>query len=415
MEIYLVGGAVRDKLLGLPVKERDWVIVGATAEELISKGYRPVGKDFPVFLHPTTHEEYALARTERKSAPGYKGFTVQAQPSVSLEEDLLRRDLTINALAEDNRGNIIDYHGGLYDLQNRILRHTSAAFVEDPVRILRVARFASRYKRLDFKVADETLSLMAQMVVNSEVDSLVPERVWQELVKALGEDSPGEFFEVLRLCGALATLFPELEALWGVPQPAEYHPEIDTWIHTLLVLSQATVLSDDCRVRFAALTHDLGKGTTPDEEWPRHHGHERRGAKLVVGLCARLKAPKSYRDLARLVARYHISCHKAMELRPSTLLKTLQTLDAFRRPERFEQFLIACESDFRGRLGQQQRPYPQAMLMRRARAVALDINLSAQISAGIKGKALSKILYTKRLKAIKVLRRQIETSKKNHQ
>jgi tRNA nucleotidyltransferase (CCA-adding enzyme) len=405
MEIYLVGGAVRDKLLDLPVKERDWVVVGATAEELISQGYRPVGKDFPVFLHPITHEEYALARTERKSAPGYKGFTIHAHPSVSLEEDLLRRDLTINALAEDSSGNIIDFHGGLNDLKNRILRHTSSAFIEDPVRILRVARFASRYKLLGFRVADETLSLMTQMVENGEVDSLVPERVWQELIKTIKEDSPGEFFEVLRLCGALARLFPELERLWGIPQPAEYHPEIDTWIHTLMVLSQAATMSDDPKVRFAALTHDLGKGTTPDEEWPRHHGHERRGSEIVVDLCVRLKAPKAYRDLAQLVARYHLRCHKAMELRPSTLLKMLQTLDAFRRPERFEQFLIACEADFKGRLGQQRRPYPQGMLLRRARAVALDVNLTAQINAGIKGEALAKVMYTKRLKAIKALKR----------
>ncbi|MCP4410636.1 MAG: multifunctional CCA addition/repair protein [Gammaproteobacteria bacterium] len=405
MEIYLVGGAVRDKLLGLPVKERDWVVVGTTVEDMMNKGFRPIGKDFPVFLHPQTHEEYALARTERKSAAGYRGFTVHARPTVTLKQDLLRRDLTINALAEDDKGNIIDHYGGREDLEKKLLRHTSPAFVEDPLRVLRVARFAARYKPLGFRVAAETLELMGAMVTNGEVNALVAERVWLELVKTLTEDTPGEFFEVLHRCGALAILLPELERLRGVPQPPKHHPEIDTWIHTLMVLSLATRMSKDTKVRFAALTHDLGKGTTPEHEWPRHIGHEGRGAALVEGLCTRLKAPKAYRNLARLVARYHLKCHLSMEMRPNTILKTLEKLDAFRRPDRFEQFLIACEADFRGRLGLQDRPYPQAGLLRKALEAARDIDLSSQIAAGLQGEALAHALREMRLKAISSLQK----------
>ena len=403
MEIYLVGGAVRDKLLGIPIKERDWVIVGATAEELIEKGYRPVGKDFPVFLHPETHEEYALARTERKSAPGYHGFIIHTHPTVTLREDLLRRDLTINALAKDATGTIIDYHGGLKDLKNKVLRHTSAAFTEDPVRILRVARFAARYASLGFSIAEETLALMAHMVDKGEVEALVPERVWQELVKALGERNPEVFFEVLHVCGALAVVFPELECLWGVPQPQLYHPEIDCWVHTTMVLAQAANLSQDTKIRFAALTHDLGKGTTPEHEWPSHHGHEARSADLVVELCNRLKAPKAYRDLSQLVARYHLSCHRVLEMRPSKLLKLLEALDAFRRPQRFYDFLLACEADYLGRLGLEKRPYPQAEMLRNALQVAMEVDLTEQLSAGLKGDAVARVLRDKRLSAIKKL------------
>ena len=339
MKIYLVGGAVRDKLLGLPVEERDWVVVGATPEAMIAAGFKRVGRDFPVFLHPVTHEEYALARTERKTAPGYRGFEVQADPGVSLEDDLHRRDLTINALAEDENGRVIDFCGGLEDLDGKVLRHTSPAFVEDPVRILRVARFASRYARLGFRVANETMEFMRTMVANGEADALVPERVWQELVRALREHTPGEFFAVLRSCGALAVIFPEIARLFGVPQPQQQHPEIDSGVHTMMVLSQAAKLSTDPEVRFAALTHDLGKGETPPEAWPRHIDHDKRGVKVVEALCERLKSPRSYRDLARHVARYHLRCHRAMELRPSTILKTLEVLDAFRKPYRFEKFL----------------------------------------------------------------------------
>lgn len=403
MKFYLVGGAVRDRLLGLPVNERDWVVVGATPDQLIARGYKPVGKDFPVFLHPDTHEEYALARTERKSAPGYRGFTVHADPAVTLKEDLQRRDLTINALAEDMHGNLIDYYGGYDDLNRRILRHTSSAFVEDPVRILRVARFAARYKNLGFVLASETLTLMTDMVNCGEVDSLVPERVWQELVKALGENTPAEFFQVLHRCGALAIIFPELECLRGVPQPAKYHPEIDTWIHTLIVLNQAARLSDDLKVRFAALSHDLGKGTTPAVKWPHHWNHEIRGVDQVTAMCHRLKAPKVYRDLAQMVAQYHFKCHRAMEMPPPSLLKLLEKLDAFRRPQRFEQFLVACEADFRGRKGAEDRSYPQADYLRAARAAATKIDTTELIASGLKSNAFASALRERRIRALKCL------------
>jgi tRNA nucleotidyltransferase (CCA-adding enzyme) len=403
MEIYLVGGAVRDKLLGIPVKERDWVIVGATVEELTEKGYRPVGKNFPVFLHPETHEEYALARMERKSAPGYRGFVIHSHPSVTLKEDLRRRDLTINALAEDASGTIVDYYGGLEDLNNRVLRHTSPAFCEDPVRVLRVARFAARYRAIGFSIAEETMALMAHMVDKGEVQALVAERVWQELVKALGEQDPEVFFEVLHACGALTVVFPELERLWGVPQPPASHPEIDCWVHSLMALAQAARLSQDTRIRFAALTHDLGKGTTPDQEWPRHRGHEARSAELVKNLCDRLKAPKAYRDLSQLVGRHHLSCHRVMQMRASKLLKLLEALDAFRRPQRFADFLLACEADFLGRLGLEHRPYPQAELLRAALRAAREVDLTEQFNKGLAGEAIAHSLREKRITAIKKL------------
>lgn len=400
MDVYLVGGAVRDKLLGLPVKERDWVVVGATPEALVAQGFKPVGKHFPVFLHPQTNDEYALARTERKTARGYRGFTVRADPSVSLAQDLRRRDLTINTLAEDSEGKLIDYYGGRQDLERRILRHVSPAFVEDPVRVLRVARFAARYKPLGFRVAEETLRLMREMVANGEVDALVAERVWQELANALDEDQPSEFFEVLRACGALAVLFPELDRLWGVPQSPEHHPEIDTGVHTMLVLTQATELSQSREVRFAALTHDLGKGVTPKSEWPKHHRHEQHGVELVTRLCERLKAPNAFRDLAKLVARYHLRCHRAMELRPATLLDTLEALDGFRRPERFEQFLLACEADHRGRNGFEYQPYPQADVLRNALAAANAVNVKPLLEQGLRGRALTREIRNARLRAI---------------
>ena len=320
MKVYLVGGAVRDRLLGRKVGERDYVVIGATPEEMRSQGFLQVGSDFPVFLHPQTHAEYALARTERKTAPGYRGFAVQSDATVTLEEDLRRRDLTINALAEDADGNIIDPYGGLRDLEQRVLRHVSEAFCEDPVRVLRVARFAARFADLGFRVAEETETLMRRMVQAGEVDALVPERVWKELERALGEPEPDHFFTTLEDCGALERLFPELARLRGVPQPANWHPEVDTWRHTLLTLQQATRLSPEPEVRFAALTHDLGKGTTPREQWPRHRGHEERGVDLIEGLCQRLKAPRRFRDLARMVARYHEQVHRIRQLRPGTLL-----------------------------------------------------------------------------------------------
>ncbi len=405
MDIYLVGGAVRDRLLGRKVKEKDWVVVGATADEMKAQGYRQVGKDFPVFLHPQTHEEYALARTERKTAPGYHGFEVHAAPDVTLKQDLLRRDLTINALAEDSEGQVIDYYHGLDDLDKCLLRHVSPAFAEDPVRILRVARFAARYAHLGFEVAQETMTLMRDMVRRGEVDALVPERIWQEMEKALAERSPEVFVQVLRDCGALAVIFPEIDRLFGVPQPEKYHPEIDTGVHTLLVLREAARASADPMVRFAALTHDLGKGTTPKSLWPSHHGHEERGAKLVEGLCRRVRAPKAWRQMAVLVARYHTHVHRARELKPGTLLKTLESLDAFRRPDRFEDILLACEADSHGRAGMENNPYPQRAFMQEALRVAAGIAIQPLLERGLKGEALAKALTEQRCKALARLKK----------
>ena len=401
MECYLVGGCVRDKLLGRAVKDRDWVVVGASVKHMLQQGYRQVGKDFPVFLHPETNEEYALARTERKTKPGYTGFVFHADPDVTLEADLLRRDLTINAMAETASGEIIDPYNGLQDLEQRWLRHISPAFAEDPVRILRVARFAARYADLGFRVADETMLLMRSMVDSGEVDALVAERVWQETANALAEPRPDVFIEVLRACGALAKLFPEIDCLFGVPQPAQYHPEIDTGVHTIMVLQQACRLSTDPVVRFAALVHDLGKGTTPKHEWPRHIAHEERGVPLVKGLCLRLKVPKVFQELAVLVSRYHLHYHRAAELKPSTLLKTLVSLDAFRRPDRFEQFLLACEADARGRTGYEDRNFEQTAMMRAAMSAASKVNVKPLIDAGLQGKALADELSLRRIQAIK--------------
>lgn len=398
---YLVGGAVRDKLLGRDVHERDWVVVGATVDEMLDQGYRPVGKDFPVFLHPRTQEEYALARTERKSAPGYHGFTLHASPEVTLKEDLLRRDLTINALAEDHDGSIIDYYNGQKDLQDKVLRHVSPAFSEDPVRILRVARFAARYAELGFTVAPETNQLMRQMVESGEVDALVAERIWQETQKALTELSPSVFFTTLRDCGALAVIFPEVDKLFGIPQPEKHHPEIDTGIHTMMVLDMAAKLSSEPKTRFAALTHDLGKGTTPTELLPRHHGHEERSVELLKVLCTRLRTPKAYRDLAILAARFHGNIHRAVELRPNTVLKILKRTDAFRQPERFEQFLVACEADSRGRKGMQDIDYPQANFFRNAFAAAKSVKVKPLVDQGLQGEHLAAAIDKLRTSAIK--------------
>ncbi|CAK0770634.1 fused CCA tRNA nucleotidyltransferase/phosphohydrolase [Gammaproteobacteria bacterium] len=370
MKIYLVGGAVRDRLLGRPVRERDFVVVGATRERLLALGYQPVGKDFPVFLHPETHEEYALARTERKTARGYHGFEIDANPAVTLAEDLGRRDLTINAMAEDAEGQVIDPYGGLADLERRLLRHISPAFAEDPVRILRVARLGTRYAPLGFRVAPETLVLMQWMVAEGEVDALVPERVWQEMVRALGEDRPSNFFRILRTSGALARLLPELDRLWGVPQPAQWHPEIDTGEHVMRAVDQAAALSGDPMVRFAALLHDLGKGLTPPDQWPSHHGHEDSGAELVAMVCQRLRAPRGFSELASQVARHHGKVHRLDELRPGTLLDLFEALDLFRRPQRAKPFIEACEADYRGRLSFEARPYPQGEVFLSALAAA---------------------------------------------
>lgn len=374
MRIYRVGGSVRDELLGLPVKDRDYVVVGATPESLVRLGYRPVGKDFPVFLHPETHEEYALARTERKTSRGYKGFEVLASPQVTLEEDLARRDLTINAIAKDEAGQIIDPFNGVSDLKAGILRHVSPAFSEDPVRILRVARFAARF---NFQVIPETLSLMKDMVQNGEVNALVAERVWQELAKGLMADVPSRMFLTLRDCDALACILPEVDALFGVPQPEYAHPEIDTGIHVMLVIDYAAKKNYPLTVRFAALTHDLGKAATPRELWPRHIGHEARSIDLTEKLCNRIRVPKNCRDLALLVARYHGDVHRAGELRSATMADMLQTTDAYRKPQRFEEFLQTCACDFYGRPGYAEKPYPQLLRLQQALVAAKLVDAGA--------------------------------------
>ena len=400
MEVYLVGGAVRDRLLGLPIRERDWVVVGAQPEDLERQGYVPVGREFPVFLHPQTKEEYALARLERKVSPGYRGFTTQFSPDVTLEEDLKRRDLTINALAETPSGDIIDPYGGQQDLKAKVLRHVSEAFVEDPVRILRLARFAARFAELGFTVAEETRTLMQQMVKAGEVDALVPERVWQETERALGESRPDVFFQTLRDCGALAVIFPEIDALYGVPQPAKWHPEIDTGVHVMLAVRYAARVGAPTSVRFAVLVHDLGKGRTPREQWPSHRGHEEGGVPLVEALAQRLRVPNGFRELGVLGARHHAAVHRAAELRPDTVLKLFEATDAFRRPERFSELLIVCESDARGRTGLENKPYPQAEYLRRARDAAAAEQLSNEERAGLEGAAIGAKIRARRLAAV---------------
>ena len=399
MQIYLVGGAVRDEQLGVPHLERDWCVVGATPDDLIALGYRQVGKDFPVFLHPESGEEYALARTERKTAPGYHGFAFDCSPDVSIEDDLLRRDLTINAIAKDENGQLVDPYGGLRDIELRLLRHVSDAFAEDPVRILRVAKFAARFKTLGFSIAPETLDLMRRMVSDGEVDALVPDRVWKETETALRGSNLRTYFEVLRSCGALRVLLPEVDRLFGVPQPEKWHPEIDTGVHVLMVLDQAEALSSDLEVRFAALTHDLGKGTTPRNRLPSHPGHETRGCRLIRDIAARLPVPRACRDLALIVAEFHTHCHRALELRPDTILKVLEKTDAFRRPDRFEQFLITCEADARGRTGLENRHYPQADYLRGAFAAAMAVDAAA-VAALHEGAKIPKAISQARKKAI---------------
>ena len=381
MKIYAVGGAVRDRLLGRPVADQDYVVVGSSAEQMQQLGYRPVGRDFPVFLHPQTHEEYALARTERKTARGYKGFEVHASPEVTLEQDLARRDLTINAIARDDNGNIIDPHRGVADLKAGILRHVSGAFIEDPVRVLRVARFVARF---GFGIAPETLALMREMVRNGEVDHLVPERVWQEFSRGLMEDRPSRMLLALRDCGALQRILPEVDALFGVPQPAQHHPEVDTGLHILLAVDYAAAHHYPLTVRFAALTHDLGKALSPPQYLPKHHGHEHRSVELVERLSERLRVPGECRDLAVLAARCHGDVHRAQELRPATVLKLLSAADVYRKPERFEELLAACSCDYHGRSGLENRAYPQADLLRAAAiaARAVDAGAIAQEATG---------------------------------
>lgn len=402
MKVFLVGGAVRDRLLGRQPHEHDYVVVGATPDEMTALGYRPVGKDFPVFLHPATGEQYALARTERKTGPGYYGFETRFSPDVTLEDDLGRRDLTINAMARDEDGTLVDPHGGRADIEARVLRHVSASFVEDPLRVLRVARFAARFAPLGFTVAPETMELMRSIVASGEMTALVPERVWVETERALGEDRPTVYFEVLRDCGALAVLFPEIAALDGVPQPPKWHPEIDTGLHTMQALEVAASLSPDTTVRFAVLLHDLGKGLTPREQWPRHLGHEEAGAKLIEVVCARLKVPNEHRDLAVLVARHHAKVHRAAELRPATVLELLEATDALRRAERFDRLLLACQADARGR-GPELRaaPYPQAPLLRRARDAAASVRLDPAFVADSTGPVIAERVRATRLEAIR--------------
>ena len=406
MKTYLVGGAVRDQLLSYPVREYDWLVVGETAETMLAQGFRPVGKDFPVFLHPITNDEYALARTERKTSHGYKGFAVYSTPDISLEEDLLRRDLTINAMALDSEGQLLDPFNGQSDLENRILRHVSPAFSEDPVRILRVARFAARYAHLGFTVAEETQGLMQNMVKAGEVDYLVAERVWAELAKALSEQTPAAFFQVLRDCQALAVIFPELEALFGVPQPAKYHPEIDTGVHSLMALTQAAYLSDKIEVRLAALLHDLGKALTAKELLPSHHGHEHNGLPLLEAFCERLRVPKNIKNLCSLVMQYHTHCHQALELRPGTLTDMLQTVSAFKSEQRLNDFIYACEADARGRTGFEQRLYPQADFIRQAAKAASSVDVGSVLHEGLKGTEIGLAIRRLRIDAIKRFQQQ---------
>jgi len=397
---YLVGGAVRDALLRLSVKDKDWVVVGATPQEMLNAGYQQVGRDFPVFLHPGSHEEYALARTERKSGFGYTGFSCYAAPDVTLEQDLLRRDLTINAMAQDDDGTIIDPYNGLTDLKMRILRHVSPAFNEDPLRVLRVARFAARYAHLSFRIADETMALMREMTAAGELAHLTPERVWKETENALGSRNPQVYFMVLRECGALKVLFPELDILFGVPAPAKWHPEIDTGIHVLMTLSMAAMLSPDLDVRFATLCHDLGKGLTPKHLWPRHHGHGPAGVKLVENLCARLKVPNELRDLAKLVAEYHDLIHTLPILKPQTIIKLFDAIDAWRKPQRVEQIALTSEADVRGRTTFEATDYYQGRLLRDAWKAAQQVTNKEVIDAGFSGPAIREELTRRRIAAV---------------
>ncbi|MBH1930232.1 multifunctional CCA addition/repair protein [Serratia rubidaea] len=400
MKIYLVGGAVRDSLLELPVVDRDWVVVGATPEQLLAQGYQQVGKDFPVFLNPQTHEEYALARTERKSGHGYTGFTCYAAPDVTLEEDLLRRDLTINAIAQTTEGELVDPYHGVQDLNARVLRHVSAAFGEDPLRVLRVARFAARFAHLGFTIAPETAALMRQMADSGELAALTAERVWKETEKALQSRSPQVYFQVLRDCHALGVLFPEIDALFGVPAPEKWHPEIDTGIHTLMTLAIAARLSPETDVRFAALCHDLGKGLTPKEHWPHHHGHGPAGVRLVEAMCQRLRVPNPLRDLAKLVAEYHDLIHTVNKLRPETLLKLFDAIDVWRKPQRLEQIILTSEADARGRTGFEEQPYPQGDYLREAYRIASEVSVKEVVASGLQGPAIREEVQRRRRQAL---------------
>ena len=400
-QVYCVGGAVRDELLGLKVKDKDYVVVGSTPQAMLDAGYKAVGKDFPVFLHPKTHDEYALARTERKTAKGYKGFVVHASPEVTLEEDLARRDLTINAIAKDAEGKLIDPFKGNADIQSKTLRHVSSAFAEDPVRILRAARFAARF--VEFNLAQETLDLMRQMVAAGEVDALVAERVWQELAKGLMEQQPSRMFDVLRACGALQKILPELDKLWGVPQPPQHHPEIDTGVHVMMVIDYAAKQQFSLAVRFAALVHDLGKGTTPADILPRHIGHEARSVSLLKEVCRRLRVPNDCRELGVIVAKFHGKLHQALKMRPDTLLEFLIELDAIRQPERFNDFLKACEADSRGRIGLENCALPEADLMLKVLDAAQSVDGGAIAQKFTEPEMIKAAVFEARLEAVKLM------------
>ena len=403
MNIYQVGGAVRDRLLGLTLKDRDYVVTGATPEQMAALGYLPIGKDFPVFLHPKTKQEYALARTERKTARGYAGFSFNTDPAITIEQDLSRRDLTINAIAEDQDGNLIDPFNGQQDIKDRILRHVSDAFVEDPVRVLRVARFAARFSHLGFTLAAETQSLITEIGKSGELDTLVPERVWTEMHKALAESDPQVFFTTLRDCQVLNLLFPEIDNLFGVPQTAKYHPEVDTGIHLMLCLKKAAELDFDNEVRFAVLTHDLGKANTPQDILPSHHGHERRGIKLTQAFCKKWRVPKNSTDLAVMTCEYHTHIHRMYELKPPTILKLFSQTDIYRRPERFIKMTQACVADARGRTGFENDPYPQANYASRLAKQINDLDLSSVIKSGVQGSELGQAIHQYRLEHLKTL------------
>ncbi|GIU04740.1 multifunctional CCA protein [Shewanella sp. c952] len=408
VKIYLVGGAVRDSLLNLPIKDRDYMVVGATPEQMLALGYKQVGRDFPVFLHPKTQQEYALARTERKTAAGYGGFSVDAAPNVTLEQDLLRRDLTVNAIAEDDAGNRYDPFNGIADLNARILRHVSDAFIEDPLRVLRVARFAARFHSLGFSIAAETMTLMAEISQSGELEALTAERVYIELDKALSSDAPQVFFNVLKECGALAVLFPEIDALFGVPQPEQWHPEIDSGVHTLMVLEQAAKLSTDNAVRFASLVHDLGKALSPKESLPKHHGHGQKGLPLIKALCERFRVPNEYRDLALLVSDQHQNIHNAHELRADTIVKLFDKADFWRKPHRLQQLLLSCEADAKGRTGFELSPYPQAGYIQQCFAAASNVVVKDIIDAGYKGAEIRQQLTSSRVEAVQEIKQNFE-------
>jgi tRNA nucleotidyltransferase (CCA-adding enzyme) len=400
VKIYLVGGAVRDQLLHLNVKDRDWVVVGATPQSMLDNGFTQVGKDFPVFLHPKTKEEHALARTERKSGSGYTGFDVYSAPDVTLNDDLIRRDLSINAIAQSDSGELFDPHNGQLDIKNRLLRHISPAFSEDPLRVIRVARFAARFAHLEFTICPTTMKLMTELTQSGELDHLTSERVWQEVANALTTKSPQVFFEVLRECGALKVLFPELDALYGVPNPEKWHPEIDSGIHTMMVLEQAAKLTEDTAIRFAALIHDVGKAVTDPSLWPSHHGHGQRGLAIIEKLCTRLRVPNTYKDLALMVSDHHCKIHRCDDMRKDTIIKLFDKTDAWRKPQRFEQFLLTCEADARGRLHFETEPYPQRDTMLNYFNQANSVNVQDIIKQGITGAAIKPALFKARVCAI---------------